>query len=72
MTAEIIAYKRESAFAELPSFDHLARNGHFIRVTPWHNGEGFDIYIDSHASQSFSMSWGEFKALKKLIKELDK
>lgn len=69
---EITTYKRESAFAELPSFDPLAKDGHFIEATLWHNGEGFDVNISSHTNQSFLMTWGEFKAFKKLIKELDK
>lgn len=69
---EITTYNRESAFTELPSFDPSAKDGHFIEVTLWHNGEGFDVYISSHPSQSFLMTWGEFKALKKLIKELDR
>ena len=68
--SEITTYKRESAFAELPSFDPLAKDGHFIEVTLWHNGEGFDVHIYSYLGQSFLMTWGQFKALKKLIKEL--
>ena len=67
---EITTYKRESAFAELSSFDPLAKDGHFIEVTLWNNGKGFDVHISP--SQSFLMTWSEFKALKKLIKELDK
>lgn len=69
---EITTYKRESAFAELSSFDPLAKDDHFIEVTLWCNGDGFDVHIRSHSSQSFLMTWGELKALKKLIKELDK
>jgi hypothetical protein len=69
---KITTYNRESAFTELPSFDPSAKDGHFIEVTLWHNGEGFDVHISSPPSQSFLMTWGEFKALKKLIKELDR
>ena len=72
LVPEITTYKRESAFADLPLFDLLAKDGHFIEVTLWRNGAGFDVRLISHTNQSFLMTWGEFKALKKLIKELEK
>jgi len=40
-------------------------------VSLWHNGEGFDAHLSTHAEQTIRLSWGEFKALKKLVKELD-
>jgi hypothetical protein len=43
----------------------------FIEVSLWNNGEGFDAHLSSHAEQCIRLSWGEFKALKKLVKELD-
>jgi hypothetical protein len=69
--ADIKRYKLDAAFASLQDFDHLAKPGDFIEVTLWHNGEGFDASLSSHAEQTIGLSWGEFKALKKLIKELD-
>lgn len=69
--ADIECYKLEAAFASLRDFDILAKPDDFIEVSLWHNGEGFDAHLSSHAEQSIRMSWGEFKALKKLIKELD-
>ena len=67
--AEIQRYKLDAAFAELKQFDFLAKDDEFIEVALWHNGEGFDACI---ADQHFELTWGQFKALKKLVKELDK
>jgi hypothetical protein len=62
----------EKAFVSLQDFDHFAKNDHFIEVSLWHNGEGFDAHLSSHNEQTIKQTWGEFKAHKKLIKELDK
>jgi len=70
--ADIQFYKLEAAFTPLQQFDHCAKPGGFIEVALWHNCEGFDVHINSYSEQSFRLTWGEFKALKKLIKELDK
>jgi len=40
-------------------------------VSLWHNAEGFNVDLSSNGDQSFRLTWGQFKALKKLIKELD-
>jgi hypothetical protein len=69
---DIVLYKLDAAFVSLQDFDHFAKNDHFIEVSLWHNGEGFDAHLNSYNEQSFKLTWGEFKALKKLIKELDK
>ena len=69
---DITTYKLDAAFALLQQFDHCAKPNDFIEVALWHNAEGFDVNIDSHGEQSFKLTWGEFKALKKLVKELDK
>jgi quinol monooxygenase YgiN len=68
---DITLYKLDAAFAPLSKFDHLAKPDDFIEVSLWHNGEGFDAHLSSHAEQTIRLSWGEYKALKKLIKELD-
>jgi len=68
----ISTYKLDAAFANLKEFDHCTKPGDFIEVILWHNGEGFDAHLSGHGDQSFKMTWGEFRALKKLIKELDK
>lgn len=69
--AEITRYKLDAASAPLRKFDHLAKSDDFIEVSLWHNGEGFDAHLSNHAEQTIRLSWGEFKALRKLVKELD-
>lgn len=67
-------YKLDTAFALLTQFDHCARNDDFIEVSLWNNGEGFDAHLNSTTSrhQTISLTWGEYKALKTLVKKLDK
>ena len=62
--------QRKSVYANLDQFDVLAQKNTYIEVTDWTNLEGFDVNINSH--QKFSLTWDEYKALKKLVKELDK
>ena len=69
--ADITTYKLDAAFAPLREFDHLAKPGDFIEVSLWHNSEGFDVNLNSNGEQRFCLTWGQFKALKKLVKELD-
>lgn len=68
--AEISTYKLDAAFVELQEFDHFARPHDFIEVSLWNNGEGFDAHLSTRAEQVICLTWGEFKALKKLVKEL--
>jgi hypothetical protein len=70
--AEIQHYQLDAAFASLKQFDCLAKDDDCIEVSLWHNGEGFDAYISGTEAQHISLSWGQFKAIKKLVKELDK
>ena len=70
--AEIQTYKLDAAFAQLRDFDHCALPDDFIEVSLWHNSDGFDVHISSHGDQFIQLSWAQVKALKKLIKELDK
>jgi hypothetical protein len=69
---KISRYKLDAAFSEMQKFDCLAKPDDFIEVSLWHNGEGFDAHLSTHSEQSIKLSWGEFKALKTLVKELDK
>ena len=69
--ADITTYKLDAAFAKLSDFDSFAKPDDFIEVSLWHNGEGFDVNLNSNGEQRFSLTWGMFKALKKLVKELD-
>lgn len=69
--ADITCYKLDTAFAKLIDFDHCSEPDGFIEVSLWHNGEGFDVTLNSKGEQRFCLTWGQFKAIKKLIKELD-
>jgi hypothetical protein len=69
--ADISAYKLDAAFTSLADFDHFAKPGDFVEVSLWYNGEGFNVDLSSNGNQSFKLTWGQFKALKKLVKELD-
>ena len=68
---DISTYKLDAAFASLAEFDHCAKEQDFIEVSLWHNGDGFDAHLSSFGDQRFQLTWGQFKALKKLIKELN-
>jgi hypothetical protein len=68
---DIKCHKLDAAFAELKGFDSFAKDHDFIEVSMWYNGEGFDVNLSSHGEQRFGLTWGEYKALKKLVKELD-
>ena len=68
---DITTYKLDAAITSLAEFDHGAKSGDFIEVSLWHNAEGFNVDLSSNGDQSFRLTWGQFKALKKLIKELD-
>jgi len=70
--SDIKFYKLDAAFASLNQFDTFAKPEDFIEVSLWHNCEGFDVHLSTHNDQSFKLTWGEYKALKKVIKELDK
>jgi hypothetical protein len=68
---DIKHYQLDAAFASLKQFDTFAKDDDFIEVVLWNNGEGFDAHISGVEAQHFSISWGQFKAIKKLVKELD-
>lgn len=65
---------RKSAFVELEGLCLMSnKDSHdFMEVTEWSNGEGYDVTINaSNQEQMFHLTWGQFRALKKLIKKLD-
>ena len=65
--------KRNSVFTELKPFCYMSVDNDFIEVTEWTNGEGFDITISNKSGEKLtSMTHGEYKALKKVIKFLNK
>lgn len=60
---------RRAVGASLRDFDYLAKEHDFIEVTEWTNGDGFDITINEKV---MSFTHGELKAIKKLVKVLNK
>ena len=69
---KITCYKLSAASISLEDYDVGGKKGHFMEVVLWENGDGFDIHVQSCDHQSFNMTWEQFSALKKIIKELDK
>jgi hypothetical protein len=70
---EIKFSKRNTAFGELKPFCMFAKGSDFIEVTEWSNLEGFDVTIsDNMGNRTFSLTDGEFTALKKLVKFINK
>lgn len=63
-------YTKNAVFCELKKYDHIANDDDYIEVTEWKNGEGFDVEIVGKLSTRFQLTWGEYTALKKLIKKL--
>jgi len=63
-------YKRNALFDELKKYDYLAGESDFMEVTEWGNGDGFDVEIAGKLSVRFPLTWGEYDALKKLVKKL--
>jgi len=67
---KIDKYQRKAIFSLLKEYDYFAEENDFIEITEWNNGEGFDVEISTKNTQRFQLTWGQFKALKKLIKKL--
>ena len=65
-------YKRKSAFARLKEFCGFAKENDFIEITKWTNCEGYDIDINrTRGELRIQLTYGEFEAIKKLIKAID-
>ena len=65
--------KRRAVFTELKDFCHLSKDTDFVEVTEWSNHEGYTINVSSSiGDKSIDITWGQFKAIKKAIKHLDK
>jgi len=63
---------RRSVNTELKDYCAFSKEHDFLEVTEWINGEGFDVNVSSRKEQMFQLTWGEFKALKKVIKFMNK
>ena len=64
-------YKLKAVFTELNQFDSFCGDDDFIEVVLWHNGEGIDVRLGGEGQHRFGLTWGQYKALRALIKELD-
>jgi hypothetical protein len=62
--------KRNTLFMQLDDYCIMAKEHDYIEVTQWSNGEGFDVMIQGNRLERFSLTLGEFKALKKGVKHL--
>jgi len=67
MKINITENTRKSLFAPLEGGYH--KEGDFIEVTEWSNGEGYDVTIND---KQFSLHFTEYEALKKIIKKFEK
>ena len=65
---KIDQYERKSIFAELKQYDYFAKEHDYMEITEWKNGEGFDVEILSNSHQRFQLTYGQYDALKSLIK----
>ena len=64
-------YTKKAVFSNLKKYDFIAGEDDFIEVTEWKNGEGFDVDIVGKLSTRFQLTWGEYTALRKLVKKLE-
>lgn len=60
--------KVKSVIEDLNTFDYLAKDGDYISVTEWQNGEGWDI---TFADKMMHLSMGELDAINYLVKKLE-
>jgi hypothetical protein len=66
-------YERKAIFSRLDKYCTFAKDEDFIEVTRWHNGEGYDIdLVNQNLTRRFQFTHGELRALKKMIKKLEK
>lgn len=69
---ELEKYNRKAVFCNLKEFDFSCKEHSYIEITEWKNGEGIDINAYNYSDRTISISYGEFKLIKKLVKQLDK
>jgi hypothetical protein len=69
---ELEVYKRKAVFCPLKDYEISTKEHSYIEITEWHNGEGIDINACNYTDRSFSITYGEFNLIKKLIKQLQK
>ena len=70
IVGKITRHKRRTRFALLKQFCYFGKEHDYIEVTEWKNGEGFDVDINGRKSERIQLTWGEFDAIKTLVKTL--
>lgn len=70
----ITKYERTTVMTTLKQFCTFSINkdSHYMEVTAWDNGEGFDVDIEATNSERFHLTYGQYEALKKLVKAMNK
>lgn len=65
---DVTYYKRNAQFTYLRFYDTFAGIDDFIEVTEWYNSEGFDAVLSGNSrDQRFSLTWGQYNALLRLV-----
>lgn len=59
----------KSVYADLNQFDYLKKEGSYINVTEWPNGEGWTVDIDG--KNIFNLTMGQLEAINYLTKHLE-
>jgi hypothetical protein len=79
MNKEVKISKRKSVFVELKDWCVMSMGpgqkdkGHFLEVTEWANGEGYDVHTyDDSGERTMQLTYGQFDAIKKCIKAIEK
>jgi hypothetical protein len=70
VVGQITTHQRRTRFASLKSFCSFGKEQDYIEVTEWKNGEGFDVDINGVKPERIQLTWGEFDAIKTLVKTL--
>lgn len=63
---------RKSVFSEIGEYCYLSKEHDYIEITEWTNGDGFDVDLSSLGEQRIAITYGQFKLLKHLVKQLEK
>ena len=72
VVGKITKHKKRTLFARLNPFCLFAKEHDYIEVTEWKNCEGFDVDVNSIKRERFQLTYGEWRALKELVKKLYK
>lgn len=60
-------YNRKSVSDDLKKYDYLFKDGDFIEITEWFNGEGISVTINT---TTFELTFGQLDAINYLSQAL--